>query len=448
MSNESEEFICEDLYQETEKLFESIINRIDDKWQTIDKDRFGMTDSGEIEDPHDFQDFIDKFVTWSDHDNYTKCVSTFKSAGFYTGNEVNELRKYDMLSESEEEMSAHIRDVTLPNLLITYASNSDKVTSFDQDTYRQTYKRFESYLERDKITVRFIVHVGNLKLTGGELSFNSDIRIVGENPNQSDYEEPPLSLLRDFDTSSYIIADKEVDKFGVIAKDEGVKIGHDINDVLTTLRLHNIKPGFEVHGATSTILEPFAQPIHTMDDILIDGIDFFGGLPFDIDEDEPYVIESEDVEEIVKIWESMKEFRQSPEAYRVALDKFSSSFQRTDTNDAILDCVIALDALYLKQQHEGSMTNKLSQRGALLLAENRSEALEIYNKLSDAYSSRSAIVHGGTKEELGTEKLVQVMELTRDSLTSFLEISMYTKGLDFDRSQILDELDYRARTPE
>jgi hypothetical protein len=103
--------------------------------------------------------------------------------------------------------------------------------------------------------------------------------------------------------------------------------------------------------------------------------------------------------------------------------------------DSFIDCIIALENLYLKNTHQ-ELGYKLSLRIAHLLGRNIDQRIEIYKFIKEAYSLRSAIVHGEeTKKlkKLNDEYLLRIREILRESIKYFIKNSDNWSGNNLDK---------------
>jgi hypothetical protein len=86
------------------------------------------------------------------------------------------------------------------------------------------------------------------------------------------------------------------------------------------------------------------------------------------------------------------------EFFYTALDKFSDSFRGIHEKQSIVDTFIALEAMY---RVDHGLRQRLATFTAFLLGTNDSKRQTFYDHVLAGYKLRSAIVHGGRKQEQG-----------------------------------------------
>ena len=112
------------------------------------------------------------------------------------------------------------------------------------------------------------------------------------------------------------------------------------------------------------------------------------------------------------------------DALRLAVRRLAGSFGRTgrmQLQDRILDYAIALEILYRLDSSE--LTYKLATRAAWLLEKIPGRRLASFEKMTEFYGIRSAIVHGATKKKhrkLGQEEFARACADGRDLACSTL----------------------------
>ena len=120
-------------------------------------------------------------------------------------------------------------------------------------------------------------------------------------------------------------------------------------------------------------------------------------------------------------------------AMRTAMARFSSSYERRDLADRLIDLVVALEAMFGDGESDGitydGITYKVATRCACWLypsGEDRKVAFETVKKL---YSARSKAVHGKQPKELCEQQVDDLEEMVRASLLKFLDRHAQSNGL-------------------
>lgn len=266
-----------------------------------------------------------------------------------------------------------------------------------------------------------------------ELELSNDIKIRRLKEEEvSEYKSHYRLRGVDFDNAFAIERSFSVDKFSSDSTDRPPEA---IDQVMTSLRL------FDVNGDVR--YGPYiTKPISEFYEVQ-EGLSVTSGEAKMTFFDKEYTLSSDDCERYLEFWEEIRESLNSPEeTYGIALDKFSTSFQRDNENDRLLDSVIALEAIYLKSGEAQEMSFKLSQRGALYLSDNLDKAKDIKQNLRDAYNLRSTLVHG-SQTTIDHEFMLTLHNLTRKSISKFLKSGDDTENHD----KRLNKLDTQAITP-
>ena len=107
----------------------------------------------------------------------------------------------------------------------------------------------------------------------------------------------------------------------------------------------------------------------------------------------------------------------------IALRYFNASFATLNTDDIVIDCITAFEALF-KMRDE--LAFKLSVRVAYLLGASNTEKVSIYTDMKNFYSLRNDIVHGSELNHKDLESLGRVEDLVdylRRCLKAFIRLA-------------------------
>lgn len=126
------------------------------------------------------------------------------------------------------------------------------------------------------------------------------------------------------------------------------------------------------------------------------------------------------------------------------MQRYADAFQRGEPEDRLVDLVIALEASLLKPGERHELSHRLSQRGALLLADDQGQTTMVYDQLKDVYNERSNVVHG-VRDEVDRTYVQDVQERTRQCLLALLEHSPRGKK---EHGAVLNTLDEQAIDPQ
>ena len=85
---------------------------------------------------------------------------------------------------------------------------------------------------------------------------------------------------------------------------------------------------------------------------------------------------------------------------QICARRFNAAIDRTSLADAVVDHLIAAEALFLKDagkpEDRSELGFRLALRAALLLGEDAQDRVTIYRCMKRAYHVRSAVAHGGS----------------------------------------------------
>jgi hypothetical protein len=111
--------------------------------------------------------------------------------------------------------------------------------------------------------------------------------------------------------------------------------------------------------------------------------------------------------------------------FQVALTRFSYAIERENSDDKVIDFMIALEAMYLPDGNS-ELTFRLTLRASLLLNE-RSVAKADFDFLKNMYDIRSSIVHGNSSN-ITKDQIKRLENITRNSLKAFMnDNSQFTR---------------------
>lgn len=108
-----------------------------------------------------------------------------------------------------------------------------------------------------------------------------------------------------------------------------------------------------------------------------------------------------------------------PDNLQVAMARLSSSYEKRDELDRLIDLVIALEALFGDGDSSG-ITYKVAMRGACWLYKTESDRWDAFQTIKKFYGHRSRVVHGGSGRNIGDQEMNELEAMVRSSLTKFL----------------------------
>ena len=108
----------------------------------------------------------------------------------------------------------------------------------------------------------------------------------------------------------------------------------------------------------------------------------------------------------------------------IAYDRFCDALLKPVVPEyRLATAIMALEALYLKEEEMNELTERLSQRVALALETFEYNTLEVYNFVKRAYGIRSRFVHGSKVEQKEIGELPEkILDYCRISIIMFLQM--------------------------
>lgn len=153
---------------------------------------------------------------------------------------------------------------------------------------------------------------------------------------------------------------------------------------------------------------------------------------------EPFTIaesEKEDLKEFIKDVEIPFNYNY----LQLSFENFELSYEIQNENMQFLTLMNGLESLF-HPSNEGELTYRLSRNTAVLLGENKENAIDIQRDMRELYRKRSAIVHRG-RADISEEDLLKLRYYTRESIK---EISKIDENKD-DILKMLNECGFGER---
>lgn len=126
------------------------------------------------------------------------------------------------------------------------------------------------------------------------------------------------------------------------------------------------------------------------------------------------------------------------EYLKIAIEYLRRTWHETEEREdiVILDCFVALEALFSKSGEKTEMTYKLSNRISTMLGDNTDSRIKIRKEIRDLYDLRSRIVHGD-HIELQQNAFGNLIVYTREAIFRFVRLSMNYSS----HNEIIDKID-------
>ena len=150
-----------------------------------------------------------------------------------------------------------------------------------------------------------------------------------------------------------------------------------------------------------------------------------------------YKLEKNEIEELKNLFQKVKN---APEFLRIPISRFNFAYDRRKPEDKLIDLIVALESLLVKENQE--LSYRLSLRTSFLLGKNNKERKELFCLMKKAYNLRSKIVHGSKyKNEVKiNNKTIPIYKLV-SNIEDILRKSI-KKALNFkDSESFLESID-------
>ena len=134
--------------------------------------------------------------------------------------------------------------------------------------------------------------------------------------------------------------------------------------------------------------------------------------------DEIFEFSSVDVQKLQDIYKNLKKIKENN--FNIAVDRFNSGISNQNLINKLIDFIIGLEALFLKDINQ-ELQYKLAIRTAFSLEESNSERKNIFDLILRSYGIRSNILHGEKNLIPTSEDLNSLEEILRKSINLYLK---------------------------
>ncbi len=134
--------------------------------------------------------------------------------------------------------------------------------------------------------------------------------------------------------------------------------------------------------------------------------------------DEVFEFSSADLKKFQNIYKNLKIIKENN--FNIAVQRFDSGINNQNLINKLIDFIIGLEALFLKDINQ-ELQYKLAIRTAFLLKDNNSERKKIFDLVLKSYNLRSDILHGEKILIPNFEDLNSLEEILRKSINKYLK---------------------------
>ena len=124
-----------------------------------------------------------------------------------------------------------------------------------------------------------------------------------------------------------------------------------------------------------------------------------------------YSFTTTEIKAFVSFWRKFRRIMEMDRHYlEIPVRRMRSAGTRAEKADALVDCVIGLEALLATESERTELAYRFRIRGSVLLSDKRSERKEHVDTLRDLYDLRSRLVHGSRVPAQDLEKYLPLAE--------------------------------------
>jgi len=319
------------------------------------------------------------------------------------------------------------------------------VADFDEERFNEVYQSFENYLYSETVQYRSFVILRNLEIETEELTLTDNLKI--KTLSDSEFEKLVNASRLPFSQSSLNFLSPNnliLERVFAIKKSPEVVVNSATMEqaeetknlfvnVINALRLFKKgRVGFEAifretisdwevggFGASSSPTFPHA---------------FLGS----------FKLQESEQDDFIEFWHFFKgiNFKALDKNFRIAANRFNSACERKDSEDRLIDYVIALTSLFSRKRERGLERYRLSMRVALLLERDSEKRKKVRQEILEIYDKRSAVVHGREIKKFQnftnlTDLVDKAEEYVRRSIKVLLQLDLKLGG----RRKIIDNIE-------
>ncbi len=340
--------------------------------------------------------------------------------------EIQLLPSYKILFKFLKEKERRIFWNEVFNFLQFYYSVT-KEFKFDQEIFDLVYQKLEKFMFTRNRSSMFLSPLQNFESDIDEFSLDGDIKIRSISPleiHRIMRYTTPMTLGHPQNTKFTLEkihrykepTDGWEDAFD--SRKDILSINHDFEMVAIALRLFK-------KGDLGTPLRHIEVPLDW-------GVSGGSGIhqsmfaPF-FAIGEKYKLTKDEIPLFQEYWKGFRT-KEISNRVQVALNRFKYLYERKNPEDNIIDCAIALEALF---GSESRISMMVSLKAAFLLKEDKNQVKEIFTFIRKTYDIRSDIVHGRKVEipikvkdkeyQNLREFVLYIQELLRLSIRKYLD---------------------------
>ena len=359
-----------------------------------------------------------KFISTDYYKQVTE-VSAFQDACSYVSE-----RKY--LFIAGENFAPY---VLFYDALIEYLTKTDSV-EYSQEESIDTYKKVESLLFNSEMIFRSTAKLENFGCARNVVKFDDRhfIRMYSEEECKEIYHHPTINI---YDNTLPNPGDFRIEVVTITKKDNWREAGIDgreeIKQILTAMRLFK---DTSVAISRLEVNKPITWfPFTSSAQQLLQPASL--GDSCSIGENE--------VQNLIDCWKTIKGISNDKiRSLEIAIKRFNYAHEHKDREDSLIDIMIGLESLFLREIDE--LRFKLALRIATFLEASvgsyKEKKKEVFDGVYGAYKLRSKVVHGEKVPPAKIWECRSVKTYLSESIIQFARLSQR-----FSHKQIINEID-------
>ncbi|MCK5707451.1 MAG: hypothetical protein KAI43_07335 [Candidatus Aureabacteria bacterium] len=314
--------------------------------------------------------------------------------------------------------------------------NTVTTLDFNEDEFRKSYIRYENNQIQDTLTMVVFIPLFGFACDVDKIDFNNGVLIERLTAKEKTRLWDPFSSSWGF----FNILDFSGCKFKIVGRYKRKRKDSTNNSEIKIIAMKCMTALRLLHeGEFGAALIEATEPPHIWEGIGSSLIPDYGIPRF---KHPPYKLENNEIESFISLFQKLasKKAQQQISNFELGLRRFNQSYSRENTEDKIIDLVIALESTLLYGFVDGEFSYRLALRGASLLSKKRSSK-ETFNVLRALYDARSKIVHSGKSfKDIGSNEEIKGIkksnfisiseQITREVFIEYLDLLSSDNSLE------------------
>lgn len=384
----------------------------------------------------------------------------------------SDLSKLATFQEAEDELRKLAGDGRAighgaPDIGMAYLSpmlgnclDASKTLEFDEEKFYKAYMPIEAYLSSDEVQSRLFFELSGLRGAVSEVILSPSHRIVELDETLARHIWG-LTQRTDFPLTSIFAQTRRRTTMtpGQIILESTIRTPKsEMNKLSVALSVESSRSALSLR-----LCKAGCGPVLFVDYEHIGFVPSLGRVGF-LEELRrgifSYPLDESTGDQIRKMWALSYEFSgevlEGPEnvplPIEIAAKRFMTSFEKNSREDRLLDHVIAIEALYGREDTD--ISYRVPLRAAAVLGTNPADRREIFEMVRSAYGARSEMAHGqgklGASIKVGNKKvpLGEFLLRIQDSLVQSIHLSLRLRSQNVKKQELLKAIDTAVLTQD